>query len=55
MGEGAWCKPDVPNQIVDDSNSDSKEFGWQSEYKSDSIDNFESTIAISIQIWLIFD
>ena len=38
----------VPNQIIDDSNLDSKEFGRQLRYESDSNDDFELTIAISI-------
>ena len=44
----------VPNRIVNNSKSDSSQFGGQLQYESDSNNNFKSTIAILIQIRSIF-
>ena len=38
----------VPNRIVDHSNLDSSKFGQQLQFQSDSNNDFEWTIAISI-------
>ena len=43
------------NLIVDDSDSKPSEFDCQLQYESDSSDNFELTIAITIKNRSIFD
>ena len=45
----------VTNGIIDDSDFKPSEFDRWLQYKSDSKDNFESTIAIMIKFWSIFE